>query len=256
MAEMPWPPMHIYIRGGLKSHGPGLHDYPQFMADWSKLLTERGAIVDGGFHFPTTAELAGVNVLVMYKGDAGYMDADERATLEAFVKRGGGLVSIHDTLCGDDPQYLANLLGGAKKHGERNFSQGDMTYTFVDKASPITKDQQDFTLKDEAFFQITKPTVAPDAVHVLATVKIPQSASAGDHAGEVVPQIWTYERPFGLGLTFRSFVWMQGHTYTNFADPKIQSMLLRGIAWAAKWPPEALMEVRIPQNRGRGRGAL
>src|SRR4029079_16363899 len=52
---MPWPPMHIYLRGGLKSHGPGLHDYPQFLADWSKLLTERGAIVDGGFHFPTTA---------------------------------------------------------------------------------------------------------------------------------------------------------------------------------------------------------
>jgi len=67
--DMPWPPMHIYIRGGLKSHGPGLHDYPQFMADWSKLLTERGAIVDGGFHFPTTAELSGVNVIVMYRGD-------------------------------------------------------------------------------------------------------------------------------------------------------------------------------------------
>jgi hypothetical protein len=54
-AAMPWPPMHIYLRGGLKTHGPGAHDYPQFMADWSKLLTERGAIVDGGFHFPTTA---------------------------------------------------------------------------------------------------------------------------------------------------------------------------------------------------------
>ena len=23
---MPWPPIHIYLRGGLKSHGPGLHD--------------------------------------------------------------------------------------------------------------------------------------------------------------------------------------------------------------------------------------
>ena len=57
--------MHVYIRRGLKTHGPGAHDYPQFMADWSKILTERGAIVDGGFHFPTTAELSGVNVIVM-----------------------------------------------------------------------------------------------------------------------------------------------------------------------------------------------
>ena len=29
----------IYIRAGLKTHGPGQHDYPQFLADWSKVLT-------------------------------------------------------------------------------------------------------------------------------------------------------------------------------------------------------------------------
>src|SRR4051812_24562675 len=250
--EMPWPPMHIYIRGGLKSHGPGAHDYPQFLADWSKLLTERGAIVDGGFHFPTTAELSGVNVMVMFKGDAGYMSADERATLEAFLKRGGGLVSIHDTLCGDDPQYLANILGGAKKHGERNFSSGANTYTVTDKANPIMEGIPDFTITDEAFFLITKPTMSPEGLHVLATATMPKSASAGEHVGEVVPQIWTYERPFGLGLPFRSFVWMQGHTYTNFADPQVQKLLLRGIAWAGKWPTEALMTVRQPPNNGRG----
>src|SRR5271156_3552243 len=39
--------MHIYIWTGLKSHFPGQHDYPQFLADWSKLLTEHGAVVDG-----------------------------------------------------------------------------------------------------------------------------------------------------------------------------------------------------------------
>ena len=251
--SMPWPPMHVYLRGGLKSHGPGLHDYPQFLADWSKLLTERGAIVDGGFHFPTTAELSGVNVIVMYKGDAGYMSADERTTLEAFLKRGGGLVSFHDTLCGDDPQYLANILGGAKKHGERNFSSGEIAYTITDKSHPIMQGMSDFKIADEAFFLITKPTLSPEGLHVLATAAMPKSNSAGDHAGEVVPQIWTYERPFGLGQSFRAFVWMQGHTYTNFSDPQVQPMILRGIAWAAKWPVEALLTVRQPQQ-GRGRG--
>src|SRR5262245_17547667 len=66
-------PMHIYIRAGLKSHGEGLHDYPQFIADWSKLLTDKGALVDGSLHFPSAEELANVDVMVMYKGDAGYM---------------------------------------------------------------------------------------------------------------------------------------------------------------------------------------
>jgi len=252
--SMPWPPMHIYIRGGLKSHGPGLHDYPQFMADWSKLLTERGAIVDGGFHFPTMAELSGVNVIVMYKGDAGYMSADERATLEAYLKRGGGLVSFHDTLCGDDPQYQANILGGAKKHGERNFSAGEIAYTITDKNHPIMQGMSDFKLTDEAFFLLTKPTLSPEGLHVLATAPMPKSTSAGEHVGEVVPQIWTYERPFGLGQSFRSFVWMQGHSYANFSDPQVQPMILRGIAWAAKWPIDALMTVRQPAQGGRGRG--
>jgi hypothetical protein len=44
--------MHIYIWGGLKSHGEGQHDYPQFLADWSKILTNHGAVVDGACTIP------------------------------------------------------------------------------------------------------------------------------------------------------------------------------------------------------------
>lgn len=33
-----------------------------------------------------------------------------RADLGAFVKRGGGIVSIHDSLCGPDPAYFANTF--------------------------------------------------------------------------------------------------------------------------------------------------
>ena len=47
------PPMKVYIYGGPKTHGEGQHDYPQFIADWSKILQNRGANVDGGLHFPT-----------------------------------------------------------------------------------------------------------------------------------------------------------------------------------------------------------
>jgi hypothetical protein len=64
-------PTHVYIRSGLKSHGEGAHDYPQFSADWSKLLTDHGALVDGSFHFPSAQELASTDVMVMYKWDRG-----------------------------------------------------------------------------------------------------------------------------------------------------------------------------------------
>ncbi|MEO8078539.1 MAG: ThuA domain-containing protein [Acidobacteriota bacterium] len=239
-------PLHVYLRTGLKSHGEGAHDYPQFSADWSKLLTDHGALVDGSMHFPSARELANTDVMVMYKGDAGYMTATERAVLEDYLKRGGGLVSIHDTLCGDDPQWYSTIVGGAKKHGEQNFSSGAIKYTIVDKASPIMKGMTDFEITDEAFFKITWSQTP--AVHVLATAAMPSS-------GEVVPQMWTYERTIFGGQPFRAFVWMQGHTYTNFKHQQIEGMMLRGIAWAGHYPVESLVNgVVAPRGGGRGRG--
>ena len=73
-------------------------------------------------------------------------------------------------------------------------------------------------------------------------------------SGEVVPQIWTYERTIFGGQPFRAFVWMQGHTYTNFTNPQIEAMILRGIAWAAHYPVDTLVNGTAPARGGRGRG--
>jgi type 1 glutamine amidotransferase len=252
-AAEPGAPLRIFIYGGLKTHGPGQHDYPQFLADWSKLLTERGAIVDGALHFPSARELANVDVLIVYKGDAGYVGLEDRAALDAYLRRGGGLVSLHDSLCGDDPQWLATILGGAKKHGEVNYTlEAPVSYTIADRASPIMQGMSDFAITDEAFFLMT--WAASPEIHVLATAPMAPTPSAGAHKGEVVPQVWTYERqlaPPPTGQPYRAFVWMQGHNYANFTNPQVQPMLLRGIAWAAKRPVDALMTVRPPRT-GRG----
>jgi type 1 glutamine amidotransferase len=243
---------HVYIRSGLKTHGPGAHDYPQFLADWSKILQDRNAVVDGSLHFPKPEELANVDVMVMYKGDAGGMTPEEKTTFENFLKRGGGLVSIHDTLCGPDPAYYSTVVGGAKKHGEVNYTlEADIPYTIVDQTNPIMQSMSDITIKDEAFFLMTWAQ-APK-IHVLATARIADTPSAKGHAGEQVPQIWTYEKTWPGGTRpYRAFVWMQGHTYANFADPHIEPMLLRGIAWAADKPYDALMTVRPARGRTGG----
>lgn len=237
--------LHVYLRAGLKTHGPGQHDYPQFLADWSKLLTEHGAVVDGSLHAPSAAELEGVSVLVIYKGDAGYLSPAERATLEAFVKRGGGIISLHDALCGPDPQYFATLLGGAKKHGEVNFTlDANVPYTVVDTSSPLTRGINGISLRDEAFFTMT--WAGSPGIHVLATTVIDGTPSAGKHKGEVVPQIWTYEHTLPGGQPARAFAWMQGHEYANFARPEIRDMLLRAIAWAGKHPVDELVDYKPP----------
>ncbi len=90
---------------------------------------------------------------MIYKGDAAFLSDSEKGILETFVKRGGGLISLHDSLCGPDPAYFATLVGGAKKHGEVNYTlDAPVPYTVVDKSNPIMKDMSDITLFDEAFF--------------------------------------------------------------------------------------------------------
>jgi type 1 glutamine amidotransferase len=243
--------IQIYLRAGLKTHGPGLHDYPQFLADWSKLLTAHGAVVTGSLHAPLAQELEGVSVLVIYKGDAGYLSDADRAALETFIKRGGGIVSIHDALCGPDPGYFASLVGGGKKHGEVNYTlDASVPYTIVDPASLLVKGIAGLTLRDEAFFNMTW---APDPrIHVLATTVIDATPSAGTHKGEVVPQIWTYEHTLPGGQPARAFVWMQGHSYANFSKPEIQNMLLRAIAWAGRHPVDELLDYKPPAAVPRG----
>jgi type 1 glutamine amidotransferase len=251
-SQAPLPPgqnvngMHVYLWAGLKSHLPGQHDYPQFLADWSKLLTEHGAVVDGALHPPSRADLERTDVVIVYKGDAGFLTDATKTALEEYVRRGGGLVNLHDALCGPDPAYFSNFLGAAKKHGQVNYTlDAPVRYTIVDKADPIMKDMSDLTILDEAFFNLT---LAKDAaIHVLATTAIAPTRSAGDHAGEVVPQIWTYEHTASGGTQpARAFVWMQGHIYSNLSNYQIQRTLLRGIAWAGKRPVDELLNYVPP----------
>ncbi|MBL9127164.1 MAG: hypothetical protein JNL97_05940, partial [Verrucomicrobiales bacterium] len=34
-------PPRIFIRGGIKTHGPNQHDHPRFLGEWTQLLGER-----------------------------------------------------------------------------------------------------------------------------------------------------------------------------------------------------------------------
>lgn len=251
--------MHVFLYGGLKSHNEGQHDYPQFFADWSKLLTAHGAVVSGSLQMPTAEELQGVQTMVWYKGDAGYMTPAEKKVLEDYVKGGGGIIVIHDTLCGPDPAYMASIVGAGKRHGEVNYTlEAPIAYTIVDKSNPIMAGLNDFQITDEAFYAMT--FAKSPAVHVLATVKIPDTPSAengvgGSHVGEVVPQIWTYEHTLPGGKDARAFVWMQGHFYASIQRPDITAMLLRGIAWAGQQPVNELVDYKAPVRAGRGGAA-
>jgi type 1 glutamine amidotransferase len=225
-------PLRIFIRSSPKTHGApdnGNHDYPAFLAGWTKLLTTRGAEVDGAPRFPTADELLKTDVLIDYASDGANVNPAERALLDGYLKRGGGLVIIHDGMCGGDAAWFSSVAGGAKQHGERNSSAGKLKLHFEDPADPILAGLSDFEMDDEMFFLLR---MAPEA-HVLA--------STPDPTGKVVPQLWTYEKTLPGGRPYRAYVTLQGHRYSNFEQPDYQKILLRGIAWAGRRPLNALL---------------
>jgi type 1 glutamine amidotransferase len=205
----------VFIRASPKTHGPGEHDYPRFLADWTTLLNERGAVADGALTFPTEPQLARTDVLLVYAADAGSMAESERASLQAYLRRGGGIVVLHDGVCGKDADWFKTVIGGAKQHGVTNWSRGNIRLHFETTKHPITQGVSDFDLDDEMFYRLQ---MMPEA-KVLATTR------HGDQG--IVPQMWVYEKD-----NSRAFVWCQGHYYASFRRPHFRGLLLRGLAWA------------------------
>src|ERR1051325_3677711 len=77
-------PLRVFIRAGVKTHGPNQHDHPRFLAEWKELLNERGAIADGSMEFPTAEQLDNTDVLVIYAQDGMKITGDQRANFEKF----------------------------------------------------------------------------------------------------------------------------------------------------------------------------
>jgi type 1 glutamine amidotransferase len=210
-------PLRVFIRGGVKTHGPGAHDHPRFLAEWTKLLNERGAKADGSLEFPTAEQIEASDVIVFYAANAGAMKPEQRKLIDAFRERGGGMVVIHDAVCGDDAPWFKTLIGGAWEHGKSKWYEGPMNLNYVAAAAehPVTKGAISFHMDDEIYWDLH---INPDA-KILATSDNKKCPDA--------PQMWSLE--VGKARTFTS---IPGHLYTTFDLPHYKAILLRGIAWA------------------------
>src|SRR3954463_7393108 len=120
-------PIRVFIRAGEKTHGPGEHDAPQFLKDWKPLLESRGAKVDGALVFPSDAQLEASDVLIIICQNGGDIKGEQRASLEKFLKRGGGIVVLHDGVTGHDPAWFKTIIGGAWEYGRAKFFEGDLS---------------------------------------------------------------------------------------------------------------------------------
>ena len=229
------PPLRVFLRAGEKTHGPGQHDHPRFLAEWTELLEERGAQVEGALRFPTEDELARADVLVMYAAEAGTIRGEERRYFEAFLEDGGGLVVVHDAVCGEEPGWFQEWAGGAWEHGVAKWLEGKIGLYFDHEPHPITRGIPHFNLDDEIYYEMhvdEKARVLASSFHDVFTIS---------------PQMWVVDEG-----PYRAFVTLQGHNHTTFSHPAFRALLLRGIAWAGKREadlfntPEEIAGLRYP----------
>ena len=244
-------PLKVFIRAGAKTHGPGQHDHPRFLGDWTRLLGERGISVEGSMEFPTVEQLDRADVVVIYAADGMKITGGERARFEQFLQRGGGLVVLHDgVVAGDQHEWAKQVQGGSWRwDGDQKttWHEGEVGLYFVDPENPITRGISNFDWNDEVYNQLD---MSPD-VNVLAVSFV--------DVFNIWPQIWTYEKTWPGGRApYRAFVSLPGHQYEVFNTPHYRAILLRGLAWAGRrdnvdefCTPEELASLRYPEGGPR-----
>jgi len=245
-------PLRVFLRSGPKSHGPGAHDHPRFVAEWVPLLNARGARATGGDTFPSRAQLEATDVLILHAQEAGNIPAaEDRANLDAFLRRGGGLVVIHAGAVSRDPAWYRDLIGGSWRHGHTKWLEAPLHLYFTDRDHPVTQGVSNWAMDDEIYYDMEMHPAA----RVLAAAYTPKAIDTGGRGNreaqaraaeavalrkgvniyDIQPQIWSYERQLeGAPRGYRAFVSLPGHRYENFNRPNYRALLLRGIAWAGQ----------------------
>ncbi len=220
----PSSPLRVFIRAGKKTHGPGEHDSPAFLAEWKRLLASRGAVVEGAQRFPSAQELARADVLVVFAANGGNVAPDERARLASFLGRGGGIVALHDGVVSDDARWWKTIIGGAFEKKRSKYHHGNVGLYF-DRSHPITRNIANHFLDDEIYWDL----------HLDSGIKV--LANGFRTVQEITPQVWVYE-----ARRHRAFASLLGHKHATFALPHHRAMVLRGIAWAGRRDPDMLVD--------------
>lgn len=249
-AAEPAAPLRIFLRGGPKNHGPAgntLHDSTVWVQEWVPLLASRGAKVEGAVTFPTAEQLENADVLVMFAANAGNIAGEQRASLEKFLKRGGGIITFHDGILSDDPLWFKTIVGGAWDSGRPvlkapRYFEGTNTFMIVNPEHPVMAGAANFVHRDEVYWNLH---LMPNIQVLLASYppnRPPRGAEppATPPVPTLIPQMWAYENQLEGGKPYRAFVSILGHEFPTFSAPHVRALLFRAIAWVGHREPDLL----------------
>jgi putative heme-binding domain-containing protein len=226
-------PLRVVLIAGKKDHGPGEHDYPAWQKAWQKLLgLARDVQVSTAMDWPGAGDLKTADVLIFYQ--QGKWTPERARDIDTFLARSGGLVYVHYAVDGGaDAPGFAQRIGLAWQGGQSLFRHGPLELGFkAGRRHPVARNFDKVQFYDESYWRLVGDT---RRITPLAT---------GKEGGEEQPLFWTMEPTRG-----RVFVSIPGHFAWTFDDPLFRTLLLRGIAWAAREPVDRFNDLVVPGAR-------
>ena len=134
-------PLHIVLVDAKQDHGPGEHDYPAWKKKWTELFGKAEKLtVDSAFEWPSDEQWKKTDLVICYYWNHDWSPARYRQ-LDAYLKRGGGLVMIHSATIADRaPEQLADRIGLAFQPGKSKYRHGPLDLKIeADEKAPITR---------------------------------------------------------------------------------------------------------------------
>lgn len=258
------PPRKVVLVGGADSEGPGRHDYPHGIRALQALLQQDpetrdridvAAYPDGWPVDPHAFDGASA-VLWYFDGMDKHplRDPVKRAAFEALMRRGVGVVALHQasTVPTDDDLGLPRWLGGARA------GMFDRTTEWVElksKAHAITQGIGEFGYRDEFYPTFRFSTQGGMRAPLLEAVLHPQfrdGKAVLDDKTETTDVAWAFEREGGG----RSVVYSGGHFLAALDQPGVRRLLRNAVLWTAGLDvPDDRSALAAPPTKATATGA-
>ena len=227
----------VWVWGIDKLHAKETHEYAWVMDRYVNVLLPRvpRVTVAASMYFPKKELWEKADLVVFYLWPRG--EGWDYDLIDAYQKRGGGLIFIHMALMQGSGEPLSKRIGMAWDHRKGATKWGvlptPVTLTDAARESPIFKGfPAKFDLAEEFYWQLRgdpagiTPLVTSPAGPAIANKPLPGPPKIEDLDGKQWPVMWTKE--VGRG---RVFVSGAGHNYFTFNDPYFRIILLRAMAW-------------------------
>ncbi len=229
----------VWVWGIDKLHQKETHEYAWVMDRYVNTLLPAVPRVTAipSMNFPAKELWEKADLVVFYLWPGEKWDYEP---VDAFQKRGGGLIVIHMALmqgAGDEWSKRIGLAWDRRKDGTAwGVLPTPVTLTEAGRTSPLfERFPATFDLADELYWRLkgdpagVTPLVTAPAGPAIANKPLDGPPRKEDLDGKAWPVMWTAE--VGPGRVFCSGA---GHNYFTFNDPYFRIILLRAMAWTLR----------------------